>query len=185
VSETFVTPEGAKILIYSDVTGWTGQQVYDLLKPNAYELDKIGPSLTVKVQTTTASQTSTSASMTSGVYTGFKATLYLQAKSTSTFTARPDQIAAHEYGHVWTMYHLYMSKQGDWSSWLAARGLTGDTRVDSSYNWSKNEMIADDYRMLFGTATAVAQGAYINSSAPDPRTVPGLKDFFVNSWSKP
>ena len=57
--------------------------------------------------------------------------------------------------------------------------------MDSSYDWSKNEMIADDYRMLFGTAAAVSQAGYINASATDPRFVPGLKDFFVSKWSKP
>jgi hypothetical protein len=185
VREQLITPEGAKILVYSDVAGWTAQQVYDLLKPNAYELDKIGPSLTVKVQTTNASQTSTSAGATGGVYDYFRATISLQAKSGSTFASRPDQIVAHEYGHAWTMYHLYMTRQADWSPWLSARGLVGDSRVDSSYNWSKNEMIADDYRMLFGTPTAVSQAAYINASATDPRLVPGLREFFVSSWSQP
>lgn len=184
VVDSLTTPEGAKILVYSDTSGWTAQQVYDLLKPNAYELATIGPSLTVKVQATTSSQTSTSVGATGGVYTSFRATLYLQAKSGSTFTSRPDQIVAHEYGHVWTMYHLYMTRQGDWSPWLSARGLLGDARLDSSYNWSKNEMIADDYRMLFGTPAAVSEAGYINSEATDPRLVPGLKDFFLTGWAQ-
>jgi hypothetical protein len=184
VVDSLTTPEGAKILVYSDASGWTAQQVYDLLRPNAYELDKIGPSLTVKVQAATSSQTSTSVSTSGGIYTSFRATLYLQAKAGSTFTSRPDQIVAHEYGHVWTMYHLYLTRQGDWSPWLSARGLLGDSRVDSSYNWSKNEMIADDYRMLFGTSAAISEAGYINSEATDPRLVPGLKDFFLNGWAK-
>ena len=80
------------------------------------------------------------------------------------------------------MYHLYMTRQGDWSPWLPARGLAGDSRVDSSYNWSKNEMIADDYRMLFGTAAAVSQAAYINASATDPRLV-GACETSSSGWS--
>jgi hypothetical protein len=43
-------------------------------------------------------------------------------------------------------------------------------------------MIADDYRMLFRDAAAVSQAAYINPNVPDPRTVAGLRDFFVNVW---
>ena len=98
---------------------------------------------------------------------------------------RPDCIVAHEYGHAGTLHHLYMSQHGDWSSYLAARGLAGDPRVDSSYNWSKDEMIADDYRMLFGSAAAVAQAGYINSEVADPRTVPGLRDFLLTGWAAP
>jgi hypothetical protein len=78
-----------------------------------------------------------------------------------------------------------MTQNGDWTKYLQARGLAGDTRVDSTYNWNKSEMIADDYRMLFGTVTAQNQLGYINPDVPDPRTVAGLKDFFVNSWAKP
>jgi hypothetical protein len=177
-----VTPEGVTIQIYSGVSGWTAQQIYDLLKPSAYQLGLIGPHLTIKVQTTTPSSTATSAGTTGSAYTSFNAVLYLDADPNTVFPLRPDSVVAHEYGHVWTMYHLYITEQGDWTPWLQARGLLGDPRVDSTYSWSKNEMIADDYRMLFGDAAAVSQAAYINPQAPDPRTVPGLKDFFVNVW---
>ncbi|WP_157202565.1 Ig-like domain-containing protein [Calidithermus chliarophilus] len=185
VKEQLVTPEGVTIQIFSDVSGWTAQQIYDLLRPNAYELERVGPSLTVKVQTTYPSSTATSVSQSGGLYTGFRATLYLQAKAGYAFTDRPDAVLAHEYGHVWTLYHLYLSRQGDWSSYLNARGIAGDPRLDSSYNWSRTEMIADDYRMLFGTPTAIAQMAYINPDVADPREVSGLKDFFQNVWARP
>ena len=45
--QQLVTPEGATINIYSDAVGWTAEQIYDLLKPNAYQLDVIGPTLTI------------------------------------------------------------------------------------------------------------------------------------------
>ena len=48
--------------------------------------------------------------------------------------------------------------------------------------WSRNEMIADDYRLLFGTAAAQSEMGYVNPDVPDPRNVPGLKDFFVSVW---
>jgi hypothetical protein len=183
VKEQLVTPEGAKIQIYSDVTGWTAQQVYDLLKPSAYELAKIGPSLTIRVQTQYASATATGVSQVGGVYQSYRATIYLDARATSVFSLRSDEVVAHEYGHAWTYYHLYLTHNGDWSSYLSARGIANDPRVDSTYNWSKNEMIADDYRMLFGTAAAVSQMAYINTDVADPRTVPGLRDWFVTVWA--
>jgi hypothetical protein len=185
IAQQLVTPEGATIQIASDVSGWTAQQVYDLLKPNALELTRVGPSLTVKVQTQYSSQTTTGVSQSGGVYSNYRATIYLQATGSSVFTSRPDYIIAHEYGHAWTMYHLFISHSGNWTSYLQARGILGDPRVDSTFNWSKNEMIADDYRMLFGTPAAISESFYINSDVPDPRNVAGLRDFFLNVWAAP
>ena len=73
---------------------------------------------------------------------------------------------AHEYGAAWSMYHLYISQQGSWNAWLTARGLLGDPRVDSSFSWSKNEMIADDYRMLFGSPAAQSEGEILHDASP-------------------
>jgi hypothetical protein len=183
VVDQLVTPEGATIQILSGVSGWTAQQVYDLLKPNAYQLALIGPHLTIKVQTTYNTFTTTSAGTNGGVYTTFNAALYLDARSSSLLWTRPDATVAHEYGAVWSMYHLYLTEQGSWTPWLQARGLLGDPRLDSSDLWSKGEMIADDYRMLFGTQAAQNEMSYVNPDVPDPRSVAGLKDFFVNVWS--
>jgi hypothetical protein len=182
VTEQLVTPEGATIQIYSGASGWTAQQVYDLLKPNAYQLALIGPHLTIKVQTTYATFTTTGAGTSGGVYATFNATTYLNTSSSSLFMSRPDATIAHEYGAAWSMYHLYLTEQGNWTPWLTARNLLNDARVDSSDSWSKGEMIADDYRMLFGTQAAQDQMSYVNRDVPDPRTVPALKDFFVNVW---
>jgi hypothetical protein len=186
VAERLVTPEGATIEIASDVSGWTAQQVYDLLRANALQFELIGPSLTVKVQTQYASGVTAGASTTDSVYTSFTAIMYLKATANATFTIQPDKVVAHEYGHVWTLYHLYLSRQADWTTYLAARGLAGDARLDSSYAWSKTEIIADDYRLLFGTESAIAQGPqHMNPDIPDPRDVPGLRVFFLNVWTTP
>jgi Bacterial Ig domain len=181
-SEKLVTPEGATILIASNVTNFTAQQIYDLLKPNAYQLGLIGPHLTVRVQTTYNTFTTTSAGTSGGVYTSYSASMYLDASSNSLLLTRPDATIAHEYGAVWSMYHLYLTEQGNWNPWLQARGLLGNPLLDSSDVWSRGEMIADDYRMLFGTQAAQDQMGYVNTEVPDPRTVPGLKDFFVSTW---
>jgi Bacterial Ig domain len=182
IAEQLVTPEGATIQVYSGVSGWTAQQIYELLKPNAYQLALIGQHLTIKVQTTYNTFTTTSAGTSGGVYASFNATMYLNASSNSLLLTRPDATIAHEYGAVWSMYHLYLTEQGSWTAWLQARGLLGDPRVDSSDVWSKGEMIADDYRMLFGTPAAQSEMGYVNPAVPDPRTVAGLKDFFVDVW---
>lgn len=182
VSEQLITPEGATIQISSDVTGWTAQQIYDLLKPNAYQLSLIGPHLTVKVENQTGSWTAASAGTSGGVYTTYSATIHLGAAVGTVFDDRPDDVVAHEYGHAWTLYHLYLTQQGDWTPYLTERGLLGDPRVDSTYIWTKAEMIADDYRLLFGDAAAQSEASYLNPYVADPRTIAGFHDWFVNTW---
>jgi hypothetical protein len=168
------------------VTTWTAQQIYDLLKPNAYQLSLIGPHLTIEVQTQYASSTTmgVSGTPTTGYY-NFNATIDLDARPDRVFSTRPDDVIAHEYGEAWALYHLYVSQNGNWSPYLVERGIASDPRVDSTYNWSKDEMIADDYRLLFGTQKAQDEAAYINPDVPDPRTVTGLKDWFINTWAVP
>jgi Bacterial Ig domain len=183
VIDQLVTPEGVTIQIYSGVTGWTAQQVYDLLKPNAYQLSLIGPHYTIKVQTQYASSTTTSVSgdATTG-YSNYHATTYLSAQAGSNFMLIPDAIVAHEYGHAWSLYHLYMTEAGNWNSYLQARGILGDSRLDTSYMWNRNEMLAEDYRLLFGTLTAQSGMTQMNYQIPDARQVIGLKDFLASSW---
>ena len=178
----WVSPEGVQINI--DSTGeWTPEQIHGLLLDSALDLDVIGRSLTINVQDVNPSATTTSASTSGGAYTNFSATISLKGVSSS-FASLPDAIVAHEYGHVWTEYHRFISQQGDWSAWLDYRGLTDDPRVDSTYPWSKLEMIAEDYRLLFSSPTALAQWPNpMNSEITDPRDVPGLRDFFLNDWA--
>lgn len=184
VIDQLITPEGATIQIYSGVTNWTAQQVYDLLKPNAYQLSVLGPTLTIKVQNQYASQTTSGASSVGDppVYSNFSATIYLKA-SNSSFAVAPDAVIAHEYGSAWTQYYLWIGHAGDWNPYLAERNLLGNSLLDSNLNWSRTELIADDYRMLFGTQKAQDELSYINPYIPDPRTVTGLKDWFLNSWA--
>jgi hypothetical protein len=181
--QTLVTPEGATIQVAPDVSGWTAAQVYDLLKANAYELNLLGPDLTVDVQTQYASETSTAVSGSAGAYSNYQAIVYLQATPGSSFTGEPDAIIAHEYGVAWSLYHLYLSQGGDWTGWLQARGLLGDPRLDSNYMWDKTEMIAEDYRLLFGSSAAQSEMTQMNYQIPDARTVPGLKTFFTTTWA--
>jgi hypothetical protein len=183
VVDQMVTPEGVTIQIYSGVTGWTAQQVYDLLKPNAYQLSLVGPHYTIKVQTQYASSTTTSVSGdASSGFSNYQAITYLCAQAGSNFSLIPDEVVAHEYGHAWSLYHLYMTENGNWNSYLQARGLLGDSRLDSNYMWNRSEILAEDYRLLFGTATAQNEMAQMNYQIPDARQVAGLKSFLASSW---
>jgi hypothetical protein len=184
-----VTPEGVTIDVNS-AGNWTAQQIYDLLKPSALQLSLIGPHLTINVQDTYASQTVTSASTSGGIYNSFSATIYLKGVN-STFSTQPDAQIAHEYGHAWTLYHLYMTENGNWSAFLNARWTTSDgsvtlatdPRLDSTYAWNRAEIIAEDYRLLFGDALAISERPMqMNTDIAQPTNVTGLRSFLLNTW---
>jgi hypothetical protein len=177
-----VTAEGVVIRICTLTGGWSVPAIETLLRQNARDLATIGEYLVVEVQT--SYQTGESTGVGSD---GYNATLYLNPGPSTSFTTAPDALMAHEYGHAWTTYweNMNPANNGAWDRYLAARGLTGDPRVNSSYNWSATEMAADDYRRLFGSATAQSQLTYINSEVPDSRAVSGLADFFANQWAMP
>ena len=117
-----------------------------------------------------------------GDYYSYRATIYLDARSTSAFLQRPDIYMAHEYGHFWANYWMFLNHEGSLADYLSARGIDGDQRIGTTYGWSPSEIIADDYRFLFGTQTAIDQLGHVNRDLPDPRTVPGLLDWFVSVW---
>jgi len=187
-STHMVTPEGVTIDINS-AGNWTTDQVYSILKANALDLTTIGPFLSIQVQDTYNSQAVTGAVSSGGKYVSFNATIYLKGVN-STFVLTPDAALAHEYGHVWTLYNLYMTHNGDWSSYLNTRWassdgslLGADSRLDSSYSWMRTEIIADDYRLLFGSSLATSESPqHLNTVIPDPRNQPGLKTWMLSSW---
>jgi len=189
---TWTSPEGATISVNS-AGPWTIAQIYQMLKDNsaaAGDFAQIAPTLTVKVQDAYASQTTTSVSQVGTTFSNYHATVWLRGVS-STFADTPDNVLAHEYGHAWAHYYLYMTHQGDWSSWLGTRWdtadgsvvLAQDSRMDSSMTWSKSEMIADDYRLLFGSSAAISENdCYGNPNVPDPRSQAGLRACFLSTW---
>ena len=181
---SYTTPEGAVITI--DSSSWTGtaDDIYRILLENGMD-SVVGPMLTVKVQDVYASATTAGASCctSSGGYYNFTTTIWLDGRTTSNFTSRPDYVLGHEFGHAWTLEHLYMDQSADWTAYLAFRGIANDPRVESTYAWSKREMIADDYRMILGSDRAKV-GGYINPEVPAPSTIPGFADWFRTTWAK-
>lgn len=88
----------------------------------------------------------------------------------------------HEYGHAWANYHSKIVQQtGDYADYLEVRGLTGDSRLGSSHAWTPGEMIAEDYRQLFGTpfATTFPQE---NSDIAPAAEVPGLAEYLSGTF---
>jgi len=94
-----------------------------------------------------------------------------------------DQGVGHEYGHAWSLYYdTIVRQEGNFASYLQARGLAGDSRVDSTYAWSSRELIAEDYRQLLGSPNAQL-ASQMNRDIPPAATVPGLKDFLATTFT--
>ena len=188
----WTSPEGVKIDIQTPSGGWTPDSVYAMLTASALDLPKIGPGLTIVVQDQKPSMSTIAASSVNGTYTSVSATIQLDARAGSTFSIGPDYVLAHEYGHVWNNYYVYVKWQGSWSQYLSKRWtmsdgsltLATDSRTGSSYIWTPDEIMADDYRLLFGSAEAIAQrNSSLNLRIPDPRSQPGLRDWFLATWA--
>lgn len=189
---SWVSPEGVTINV-ATAGPWTIRKIYTLLLENATapgDFAEIAPTITVEVQDENASQTTTGARSTGGVYYMFAAKTTLKGVNSS-FASWPDKLMAHEYGHAWSRYHLFMSQNGDWSKYLGYRlasadgtTLAEDSRLDSSYAWSRGEIIADDYRLLFGSAAARQQGpTHMNPDIPEPTEQLGLRNFLESTWA--
>jgi hypothetical protein len=130
------------------------------------------------------SSTSTTASVAyvNGRWTNFHATSSI---TYSTWLSVGDDALFHEYGHAWSFYYAYIVQQDPTLAvYLQARGLTGDSRVGSSYMWNPNEMIAEDYRQLFGSPNAAAQ-SQMNTEIPPASQVPGLREFLSSTFTSP
>lgn len=172
---------------------WTIAKIYQLMRDASAgpgDFARIAPSIDVQVQDTYASETATSAVGGSGSYSYYHATIYLKGVN-SGFVTSPEATSTHEYGHAWNLFHLYRDHGGDWSPYLTTRWSTADgsvtlardSRLNSSYAWDPNEIMADDYRLLFGTSLAVSQWPnHLNTSIVDPRNQAGLKTWFATTW---
>lgn len=177
---TLVTPEGVTINVYTESV--TPQQVYEWLK---------AAGLQSHVRLSTVNVTASSmdyASVGGGCYPDLSACWVYPSSITvkeESLLAHPQFTLGHEYGHVWSYYYYWMNWQGSWDAYLSARGLTGDSRVGSSYCWRPEEMIAEDYRQLFA-APETTPGVIVvqcNRDIPPPHQVPGLRDFLALTWT--
>jgi hypothetical protein len=186
---SWVSPEGVHLNV-NTAGPFTLAKIYDILKANALDLDKVGPTLTINVQDSYSSQTTTSAGTSGGRYKTYIATMYLKGDN-SAFYMAPDTHLTHEYVHAWSGYWLYLGHQGVWTSYLDTRWstsdgsmvLSDDPRLDSAYAWNRSEIIAEDYRLLFGDSTVLAQAPnHMNTDLPAPSAVTGLRAFMSGSW---
>lgn len=170
---------------------WTIADVYGLLQANGRDLSAIGPTLTIKLQDSGGTVTASGCGSTNGVYDSYTGTMALNGYS-GTFATRPDAQFTHEFGEIWTQYFLCVHDQENWSSylnerWVSADGsdtLATDSNTGSSFVWQPAEIIADDYRLLFGSSLAISQmPSDINPYIVDPRNQPGLGSWLLQQWA--
>lgn len=168
---TYTGPSGLKVDTYNDAV--KPQQIYD--DASKYLVGAEAPTLNIKfAYGTGGGMTTSSYGKANGLYSGYSARVWIPYGS---YVKRGDQTLGHEYGHGWAGYYSTMVQQDDeMKSYIKARNLEGDTRLNTSYSWTVGEMIAEDYRQLFGSANAAAADQ-VNREIPLAKDVPGLKDF--------
>jgi hypothetical protein len=180
---TYTAPNGLRIRSYDDVV--SAQEIWqDLTQGSLFGAES--PYTVVNFDWGVAEDAVATTVQVDGVYTGFSASItvhYLRWLDSG------DQILFHEYGHAWSDYYATIVQQeGDFpkfTSYLKARGIDpNDPRLDTSHAWTPSEMIAEDYRQLFGSANAQLRGQE-NTDIPPAKDVLGLKEFLSTTFIQP
>jgi hypothetical protein len=179
-TSSYIGANGLHVASYDDVV--PARTIYDAVMGSSL----IGPEAaftTIRFDYGSTSTTTTSVARgADGSYTNYQATCMVTYAS---WLSGGDRTLTHEYGHAWSLYNAYVV-QGDPSlaGYLSARGLTGDPRLGTSYAWTPAEMIAEDYRQLFGSANAAA-GTQMNADIAAAAAVPGLKTYLSTTFTTP
>lgn len=176
---TYTAPNGLSIRSYDDAVSahdiWTAMSGGTLFGPEA-------ALTTVYFDYGTQTDATWSVAGSNGSYSDFHANLWIAYLS---WLDNYDEVLFHEYGHDWGNYNAEIVQQdGAYTAYLKARGVYGDSRLYSSKAWDPNEMLAEDYRQLFGSPTA-ANYPQANRDIPPATQVVGLKDFLQNVYTQP
>jgi hypothetical protein len=134
----------------------------------------------VRFDLNTGSSATTSMTGGPGTYGDFRGNVWFDYVS---WLETEDQVMVHEYGHVWSLYNEFVVQQdGSFATYLDARGLSGDPRLGTGKTWDPRELIAEDYRQLFGSPTARSY-PQANRDIPAAVDVPGLADFLRTTYT--
>lgn len=76
---------------------------------------------------------------------------------------------------------MIVQQESGFGRYLAARGVAGDPRLGTTYQWYPAEMIAEDYHELFGSENAKLAWQ-MNRDIPAPDQVPGLRAWFLDTF---
>lgn len=173
---TVTTAHGTVINSYDDVV--TAQAIADDIATGSL-FGAEAPLTTIDFDLQSASYYSGQIGGSPGNYSGFSATVYV---GWDDWLVRQDFTLFYEYAHAWSGYYSYIVQQDPTlTSYLKARGLYGNSLLGSSLIWEPVELIADDYRQLFGSPTAAAF-PQDNTQIPPANQVPGLKTFLSTTF---
>jgi len=176
---SYVGANGLQVRSYDDAV--TAQTVFNDVTSGSL----IGPEAaheTIQFDLGTATSTGTSVAGSPGSYTGYSA---ISTISWDSYLDTQDGTLFHEYGVAWSLYYAYIVQQDPTlTGYLQARGLYGNSLVGSSQIWDPREMVAEDYRELFGTSTAQAM-AQMNYQIPPANQVPGLATYLSTTFRQP
>lgn len=165
----YVGPDGLRVQSYNDVV--PASEVHAAV--TAALVGAEAPHVTVRFGYGNSSTTTASVATADGRYSSYRA---VSSVSYVSWIDTGHRTLTHEYGHAWSLYHAYLIQQDpDLRTYLQARGLAGDERLNTSYAWSARELIADDYRQLFGPP-GVRDGR-LNVDLPAAEDVSGLREF--------
>jgi hypothetical protein len=180
---TYTAPSGLRVRSMDDAV--TARQVYDdLMQGTLFGAE--ASHTTIVFDYGTGDQAVAAIVQMNGVYTNFSVSCYVQYLR---WLDTGDQIMFHEYGHAWSEYYDTMVQQDPnfpkFTSYLRARGIDpNDPRLGTSHAWTPSEMIAEDYRQLFGSPNAQLRGQE-NMDIPPAKDVPGLKQFLSTTFMQP
>lgn len=167
---------GAMVESYNDAL--TASDIAAVLNRSSL-LGAEGPATTVRFGLGSSDVTSSSVVGSQGTYRDYQAISYVTYAS---WLGTGPRTLFHEYGHAWAGYFSQIVQQdASLSGYLRARGLAGDSRLGSTYAWSPDEMIAEDFRQLFGTAEAAGY-AQMNQEVPRASEVSGLREYLVGAF---
>lgn len=178
---TYQAPDGMLVQSYDDVV--PAEVLYNQLTQGQFLGAAASPYSTINFDYgTNPNLTTFSCGGSPGAYTSYSAVTWLTYAG---WRDQYDDLLFHEHGHAWSLYTACLVQQDlTLSGYLQARGLLGNPLVGSDYAWDPKEMIAEDYRQLFGTANA-ASYPQINTAIPPASQVAGLKDWLEYTFTTP
>ncbi len=175
----YTTPEGVVINLY--VSTVTTQQVYNYLLAAGLQANV---KLTrVDIVDTGMSMSSYGGSCNTDLTSCWAYNGAIQIPDDNVLSSTVNYSFAHEYGHVWSNFYRWTYWKGSWDAYLQARGLLGDSRLNSTKCWQPAELIAEDYRQLFGAAEARTKALCVRD-IPAASAVAGLRDFLGMTWTR-
>lgn len=172
---SYVGPSGLRVETYGDSV--PPEEIY-----REVMLGLVGPEarfVTVRFDLSQSAQTSAGWQGAPGTYSNYAAAVYA---GYDFWLDGGDAGLSHEYGHAWTYYYdRVVQQESGFQRYLAARGLNGDARLGTTYKWYPEELIAEDYRELFGSDNAKLAWQ-MNRDIPAPDDVPGLRQWFLDTF---